>query len=156
MGIDKFYVGGEINWVMILEDLDSNDNIPEKAKMLKSIINHEANKQSETYYERGWDACKVMNNKIKRFGTRSVKDQLLNDEFAVLPLRDFVKWYSSVMDEIRFVDAGTDKECCKEAVTTIADKMESSLKDIRTDRRLIFAKDWGEYNSEDPNYERED
>lgn len=156
MGIDKFYVGGEINWVMILEDLDSNDNIPEKAKMLKSIINHEANKQSETYYERGWNACKAINNKIKRFNTRIVKDAVLEDDFAVVTVREFIRWYASVLDEVRLINTTAECECCREVAALIGDKMDNSLKGISTDRRLLFSSVPEVLNAEYKSYDREE
>ena len=155
MKVEDFYLKeGEINLALLIEKIKDEKDIPVSGEMLNKIINHESVKRSEKMYAKGWDACFSFNKRMKRFSIRTIKDYVLEDDNAVIPLKEFIRWFASVKRELLHLNLKVKSDCCKGIIEAIDDKVDTSLGKVRTDRRLLFSKEEPIFNVEfDPSRE---
>lgn len=149
MKVEDFYLKeGEINLALLIERIKNEKDIPVSGELLNKIINHESVKISEKMYEKGWNACFSFNKKMKRFSIRTIKDYVLEDDNAVIPLKEFIRWFASVKQELHMLSLKVKNDCCQGVISAIDDKVDTSLGKVRTDRRLLFSKEEPIYNVE--------
>ncbi len=99
-------------------------------------------------YAKGWDACFAFTKRMKRFSIRSVKDFVLEDDNAVIPLKEWIRWYAAVREDLKTLNLKVNSDCCISIIHSIYDLMDVRLGDVRTDRRLLFSKEEPIFNVE--------
>lgn len=126
------------------------NSLEQLAKVSKSLTEEEltrsmtkyGNLREERGYEHGWNECMKMNKKIRMNRRKMYKDTLIDydEENRCISLEEFIKFFASVEDELKYsMNFGTDE--LRGYAVNLHDFMCNKLGKIKTDRRLIFGKE---------------
>lgn len=92
--------------------------------------------------KKGWQRCSETYKKARNLKQNRMRAHLLDfdNENNCLPITEFIKFFSAVEDEIKTTMAYGD-EMSRAFAVNLHDFMWNKLGDIKTDRRLLFAKE---------------
>jgi hypothetical protein len=95
-----------------------------------------------TGIRKGWQRCSETYRKARKLKQNKLRSHLLDfdNENNCLPITEFIKFFSALEDEIKTTMQFGD-DLSRSFAVNLHDFMWNKLGDIKTDRRLLFAKE---------------
>ena len=91
--------------------------------------------------EKGWKNCNAFHKRCKDIKTKRLKEHVLeyDEENGCIPIVEFIRFFAAMEDELK-ATIQFDEEVNKLYAMNLHDFMLNKLGEIKTDRRLLFAK----------------
>lgn len=108
----------------------------------KQLIQEYGNVRCEHAIEKAWYKAMNVWKALGKCRQKRMRDEILNfdDINGVITLKEFIKWYAGVEDELGFfMRNGGDRY--REVCSSVLSTMSNRLGDIRIDRRILFSND---------------